>query len=62
MAPTPGALLTRRKATGAAWSDIFTAQIKAPLGLGPDLMFYTAPRLGVGTTNPLIAGGLRMSC
>jgi serine-type D-Ala-D-Ala carboxypeptidase/endopeptidase len=45
--------------TGAAWNDIFTAQIKTPLGLGADLAFYTAPRQGIGTTNPLIAGGLR---
>ena len=46
-------------ATGAAWADIFAAQLKTPLGLGPDMAWYSAPRQGMGTTNPLIAGGLR---
>jgi CubicO group peptidase (beta-lactamase class C family) len=46
-------------ATGASWNDVFDAQIRTPLGLGPDLAFYTAPRMALGTTNPLIAGGLR---
>ena len=45
--------------TGAAWNDIFTAQLKTPLGLGNNLVYYTAPRQSIGTTNPLIAGGLR---
>jgi serine-type D-Ala-D-Ala carboxypeptidase/endopeptidase len=45
--------------TGSTWTNIFATQLKAPLGLGPDLTFYTAPRQGTGTTNPLIAGGLR---
>ena len=45
--------------TGAAWNDIFDAQLKAPLGLGADMVFYTAPRQASGTSNPLIAGGLR---
>ncbi len=45
--------------TGESWANVFNAQLKAPLGLGPDLVFYTAPRQGTGTTNPLIAGGLR---
>ena len=35
------------------------AQLKTPLGLGADMTWYTAPRQGTGTTNPLIAGGLR---
>jgi D-alanyl-D-alanine-carboxypeptidase/D-alanyl-D-alanine-endopeptidase len=46
-------------ATGSAWADIFGAQLKTPLGLGPDMLFYTAPRQSIGTSNPLIAGGLR---
>jgi D-alanyl-D-alanine-carboxypeptidase/D-alanyl-D-alanine-endopeptidase len=46
-------------ATGAAWADIFNTQIKAPLGLGSDMTYYTAPRQSIGTSNPLIAGGLR---
>jgi CubicO group peptidase (beta-lactamase class C family) len=45
--------------TGSPWNDLFAAQLKTPLGLGPDLEFYTAPRMGLGTTNPLVAGGLR---
>jgi serine-type D-Ala-D-Ala carboxypeptidase/endopeptidase len=45
--------------TGAAWNDIYNAQIKTPLGLGADMLFYTAPRQPNGTTNPLIAGGMR---
>lgn len=45
--------------TGAAWADIFVAQLKSPLGLGPDMTWYSAPRQSVGTSNPLIAGGLR---
>jgi serine-type D-Ala-D-Ala carboxypeptidase/endopeptidase len=47
-------------ATGQTWANIFAAQLKAPLGLGSaDLQWYTAPRQAVGTSNPLIAGGLR---
>jgi serine-type D-Ala-D-Ala carboxypeptidase/endopeptidase len=45
--------------TGESWADVFAMQLKSPLALGPDLVFYTAPRQGTGTTNPLIAGGLR---
>jgi CubicO group peptidase (beta-lactamase class C family) len=46
-------------ATGAAWADIFATQIRTPLGLGPEMIFYTAPRQALGTSNPLIAGGVR---
>jgi CubicO group peptidase (beta-lactamase class C family) len=45
--------------TGDAWAEIFTAQLKAPLGLGADVAYYSAPRQALGTWNPLIAGGLR---
>ncbi|HEV7609798.1 MAG TPA: serine hydrolase domain-containing protein [Steroidobacteraceae bacterium] len=46
--------------TGQTWANIFATQLKTPLGLGsPDLVWYTAPRQALGTTNPLIAGGLR---
>jgi CubicO group peptidase (beta-lactamase class C family) len=45
--------------TGQSWANVFATQIKAPLGLGADMQYYTGPRQGVGTTNPLIAGGLR---
>jgi CubicO group peptidase (beta-lactamase class C family) len=46
--------------TGQTWASIFASQLKTPLGLtSPDLAWYTAPRQAVGTTNPLIAGGMR---
>jgi len=45
--------------TGQPWANIFEVQLKGPLGLGPDLLYYTAPRQGNGTSNPLIAGGIR---
>jgi len=45
--------------TGDEWAAIFAAQLKTPLGLGPDMIWYTGPRQAQGTTNPLIAGGLR---
>jgi CubicO group peptidase (beta-lactamase class C family) len=45
--------------TGDTWAEIFEAQIKTPLGLGPDMLWYTAPRQANGTANPLIAGGIR---
>ena len=45
---------------GAAWNDIFHAQLAAPLGLA-GLEYYTYPRQGEGTSNPLIAGGMRAS-
>ena len=45
--------------TGDEWAEIFAAQLKTPLGLGPDMIWYTAPRQAMGTSNPLIAGGLR---
>lgn len=46
--------------TGQSWASLFASQIKTPLGLNdPDLTYYTAPRQAVGTSNPLVAGGLR---
>ena len=46
--------------TGASWARLFDTQLKAPLGLvSPDLAWYTAPRQASGTTNPLVAGGIR---
>lgn len=46
-------------ATGEPWAAIFAAQLKTPLGLGADALYYSAPRQALGTSNPLIAGGLR---
>ena len=46
--------------TGASWGELFNTQLKAPLGLtSPDLAWYTLPRQASGTTNPLVAGGIR---
>jgi CubicO group peptidase (beta-lactamase class C family) len=45
---------------GAAWNDIFRTQLAEPLNL-PGIEFYTYPKQGEGTTNPLIAGGMRAS-
>jgi len=47
--------------TGQSWASIFAMQLKTPLSLGTDVTWYTAPRQSLGTTNPLIAGGLRMT-
>jgi D-alanyl-D-alanine-carboxypeptidase/D-alanyl-D-alanine-endopeptidase len=46
--------------TGQSWANLFASQLKTPLGLNSaDLAWYTAPRQASGTTNPLIAGGIR---
>jgi CubicO group peptidase (beta-lactamase class C family) len=45
--------------TGQPWANVFETQLKNPLGLGPDMLWYTGPRQAQGTSNPLIAGGLR---
>lgn len=46
---------------GSSWNQIFSATLVTPLGLPADLLFYTAPLNANGTTNPLVAGGLRAS-
>jgi len=48
-------------ATGKSWDAIFGSQLRAPLGLAPQAIFYTWPRRPEGTTNPLLAGGLQMT-
>ena len=47
--------------TGLSWNDLYSKLLRGPLGIGPEALFYTWPRQGKGTTNPLIAGGLRMT-
>jgi D-alanyl-D-alanine-carboxypeptidase/D-alanyl-D-alanine-endopeptidase len=47
--------------TGANWNAVFGQQLRAPLGLPDSVEYYTFPRQAIGTTNPLVAGGLRMS-
>lgn len=48
-------------ATGKPWNEIFAEQLRAPLGLPADLVYYANPLQAQGTANPLLAGGLRMS-
>ncbi|MBP6513799.1 MAG: beta-lactamase family protein [Steroidobacteraceae bacterium] len=47
--------------TGSSWNAIFAQQLGQPLRLPAAASYYTAPRLAAGTSNPLIAGGLRAS-
>jgi CubicO group peptidase (beta-lactamase class C family) len=48
-------------ATGAGWAQVVTQQLGAPLGWSSAVAWYTAPRQQLGTTNPLVAGGLRIT-
>lgn len=45
-------------ATGKTWDALFDEQLRVPLGLPPEVTFYTLPVIGNGTRNPRIAGGL----
>lgn len=45
--------------TGSAWNAVFAQQVLQPLGLPDSVQFYTFPRQALGTTNPLVAGGMR---
>ena len=47
--------------SGKNWNDLYGAELREPLGLGAAAVFYTWPRQPLGTTNPLIAGGLQMT-
>ena len=47
--------------TGKSWDRIFGDELRAPLSLAPQAIYYTWPRRPEGTTNPLIAGGLQMT-
>jgi len=48
-------------ATGRSWDSLFGSQLREPLGLPSDLVYYATPRQPVPTDNPLLAGGLRAS-
>lgn len=48
-------------ATGKTWNEIFGAELRTPLSIAPEAVFYTWPRQPEGTTNPLIAAGLQMT-
>lgn len=47
--------------TARPWNDVFDQQLAQPLGLPDAVHYYTAPRQAIGTTNPLVAGGMRAS-
>ena len=47
--------------SGKTWNDLYGAELREPLDLSADALFYTWPRQPMGTTNPLIAGGLQMT-
>jgi serine-type D-Ala-D-Ala carboxypeptidase/endopeptidase len=47
--------------TGKAWNDLFASQLRDPLGLPSDIVYYANPLKSTGTDNPLLAGGLQLS-
>ena len=47
--------------TGTPWNSVFAQQLGDPLGLSTEAQYYTFPRRAIGTSNPLLAGGLRMT-
>jgi len=47
--------------SGKSWDGVFGEQLRVPLGMRSDVIFYTWPRRPEGTTNPLLAGGLQMT-
>jgi CubicO group peptidase (beta-lactamase class C family) len=47
--------------TGKSWNELFAAEVRDPLGLPADIVYYANPLTASGTDNPLLAGGLRMS-
>lgn len=47
--------------TGLTWNQIFANEIRTPLGISNLVQYYTGPLQAAGTTNPLIAGGMRAS-
>jgi CubicO group peptidase (beta-lactamase class C family) len=48
-------------ATGKTWAELFSSTLRVPLGLSQEVAWFTFPRQGVGSRNPLLAGGLRAS-
>ena len=47
--------------TGSSWNALFRERVARPLGLPQEVAYYTWPKQARGTTNPLIAGGMRAS-
>ena len=48
-------------ASAKSWPQLFDDTLRTPLGLDAGVAYFTAPQQSLGTTNPLIAGGLRAS-
>ena len=48
-------------ASAKSWAQLFDDTLRTPLGLDAGVAYFTAPQQSLGTTNPLIAGGLRAS-
>src|SRR3569833_2611109 len=47
--------------TGKSWNDLFAQEIRDPLGLPADIVYYANPLRMTNTGNPLLAGGLIVS-
>jgi serine-type D-Ala-D-Ala carboxypeptidase/endopeptidase len=47
--------------TGKPWNEVFAQEIRDPLGLRADIVYYSNPLKVTGTDNPLLAGGLIVS-
>lgn len=48
-------------ATGKSWNELFAQEIRDPLGLPPDIVYYANPLRLTNTADPLLAGGLVVS-
>jgi D-alanyl-D-alanine-carboxypeptidase/D-alanyl-D-alanine-endopeptidase len=48
-------------ASGKSWAQLFSDTVRTPLGFFVDVVYFTAPKQQLGSTNPLVAGGLRAS-
>jgi serine-type D-Ala-D-Ala carboxypeptidase/endopeptidase len=47
--------------TGKSWNELFAQEIRDPLGLPADIVYYANPLKMINTDNPLLAGGLIVS-
>jgi D-alanyl-D-alanine-carboxypeptidase/D-alanyl-D-alanine-endopeptidase len=47
--------------TGEPWNELFAQEIRDPLGLPADIVYYANPIRMTNTGNPLLAGGLVVS-
>jgi CubicO group peptidase (beta-lactamase class C family) len=47
--------------TGESWNELFAQEIRDPLGLPADIVYYANPLRMTDTGNPLLAGGLVVS-